>query len=60
MMRNWVAELDVPDQQGARPTIYVHIDVDGDGLKARTYDGYVVATDGAGNAEEIFVSVTIG
>ena len=36
------------------------IDVDGDGLKARTYDGYVVATDGAGNAEEIFVSVTIG
>lgn len=26
-----IAELDVPDQQGARPTIYVHIDVDGDG-----------------------------
>jgi hypothetical protein len=36
------------------------IDVDGDGLKARTYDGYVVATDETGGTEDIFVSVTIG
>lgn len=36
------------------------IGVDGDGLKARTYDGHVVATDETGGTEDIFVSVTIG
>lgn len=34
--------------------------VNGDGLKARTYDGIVVATDNAVVVDEIFVSVTIG
>ncbi|MFL6088583.1 MAG: hypothetical protein ACJ71Z_00380 [Aeromicrobium sp.] len=33
---------------------------DGDGFKARTYDGHVVATDEDGVMEEVFVSVTIG
>lgn len=33
---------------------------DAHGLKARTYDGHVVATDTAGETEEIPVSVTIG
>lgn len=41
------------------------VEVDGSGLKARTYDGYVVATSAAtatvpASVEEIFVSVTIG
>jgi hypothetical protein len=37
------------------------LDVDGDGMKARTYDGVVVVTDAAGVVvEEIKVSVTIG
>lgn len=34
--------------------------VNGDELKARTYDGVVVATGKAGVVEEVFVSVTIG
>lgn len=35
--------------------------VNGDGMKARTYDGWVVATPAQGGvAEEVFVSVTIG
>lgn len=36
------------------------LDVNGAGMKARTYDGHVVATDEDGNADAIFVSVTIG
>lgn len=36
------------------------LDVNGDGMKARTYDGVVVATDASGGVEEIKVSVTIG
>ena len=36
------------------------LEVDGDGLKARTYDGCVVATAENGDTEEVFVSVTIG
>lgn len=36
------------------------LDVNGDGLKARTYDGLVVATDASGAVEEIQISVTIG
>jgi hypothetical protein len=36
------------------------LDVNGDGMKARTYDGVVVATDASGAVEEIQVSVTIG
>lgn len=34
--------------------------VNGDGMKARTYDGIIVATDASGGVEEIKVSVTIG
>lgn len=49
----------VPAQLAPSTTQFV-LDVDGDGLKARTYDGYVLATDTAGGVEEIFVSVTIG
>lgn len=36
------------------------LDVDGDGIKARTYDGFIIATDTAGAQEEIPVTVTIG
>jgi hypothetical protein len=36
------------------------LDVNGDGMKARTYEGVVVATDASGGIEEIKVSVTIG
>jgi hypothetical protein len=41
------------------------LDVDGDGMKARTYDGYIVATSPAippapADIEEIPISVTIG
>jgi hypothetical protein len=48
-----------PDTLAPSHTQFV-IDVDGDGLKARTYDGHVVATDETGDSEDIFVSVTIG
>jgi len=48
-----------PDTLAPSHTQFV-IDVDGDGLKARTYDGHVVATDEVGGSEEIFVSVTVG
>jgi len=36
------------------------LDVDCDGMKARTYDGVIVVTDMAGDVEEILVSVTVG
>jgi hypothetical protein len=49
----------VPDKLPPQATDFA-LEVNGDGLKARTYDGYVVATDPAGAVEEIFVSVTIG
>jgi hypothetical protein len=54
------AKVDLkPDTLAPTFTQFV-LDVDGDGLKARTYDGYVVATDETGSTEEVFVSVTIG
>jgi hypothetical protein len=34
--------------------------VNGDGMKARTYDGIIVSADASGGVEEIKVSVTIG
>lgn len=34
--------------------------VNGYGMKARTYDGIIVATDASGGVEEVKVSVTIG
>jgi hypothetical protein len=36
------------------------LEVNGDGMKARTYDGLIVATDASGAVEAITVSVTIG
>jgi hypothetical protein len=36
------------------------LDVDADGIKARTYDGFVLVTDAAGSQEEIPVTVMIG
>lgn len=36
------------------------LEVDGDGLKARTYDGWVVATDADGAEVEVKETVTIG
>jgi hypothetical protein len=36
------------------------LDVDCDGMKARTYDGVIVVADGHGDTEEILVSVTVG
>jgi hypothetical protein len=54
------AKVDLKPETLAPTFTQFVLDVDGDGLKARTYDGYVVATDEAGGSEEIFVSVTIG
>jgi hypothetical protein len=34
--------------------------VDGDGVKARTYDGWVVATDSEGHADRVPETVTVG
>ena len=48
-----------PQPLGGNETQFT-LTVNGDGLKARTYDGTVVATAGGKVVEEIFVSVTIG
>lgn len=42
------------------PDLDFTLEVDGNGLKARTYDGYVRATDANGVVEDFFVSRTIG
>lgn len=44
----------------APSSIEFDLDVNGDGMKGRTYDGYVLSTDAAGVVEEIPVSVMIG
>lgn len=49
----------VPDSLVPSATQF-DLEVDKDGMKARTYDGYVLATDQAGVTEEIFVSVMLG
>jgi len=49
----------VPDTLAPNETKFV-LDVDGTGLKARTYDGFVVATDEAGGTYDHPESVTIG
>lgn len=38
----------------------LEVDGTGEGFKARTYDGYVRATDASGAVEDFFVSRTIG
>jgi len=42
------------------PDLDFTLEVDGNGLKARTYDGFVRATDANGVVEDFFVSRTIG
>lgn len=42
------------------PSTQFELVVDETGMKARTYDGYVLATDAAGAVEEIPVSWTVG
>jgi predicted phage tail protein len=49
----------VPDTLAPTLTTFA-LDVDCDGMKARTYDGVIVVTDVAGDVEEILVSVTVG
>jgi hypothetical protein len=49
----------VPDTLAPGATKF-KLDVDCDGMKARTYDGLIVVTDASGAVEEIAVSVTIG
>ena len=49
----------VPDTLPPQVTAF-DLDIDGDGIKARTYDGVIVATDTSGTVEEIKVSVTVG
>ena len=52
-----------PDPLSSSDTQFT-LEVNGDGVKARTYDGYVVVTTATAGApadvDEIFVSVTIG
>lgn len=42
------------------PATQFVLDVNGDGMKARTYDGVVLSTDAAGAVQEIPVSVMVG
>ena len=49
----------VPDMLAPNETEFA-LDVDGTGLKARTYDGFVVATDEAGGTYDYPESVTVG
>jgi hypothetical protein len=49
----------VPDQLAPNETEFALV-ADGDGVKARTYDGWVVATDPKGATSETRATVTIG
>ena len=42
------------------PATQFGLDVNGDGMKSRTYDGFVLSTDAAGAVQEIPVTVMIG
>jgi hypothetical protein len=48
-----------PDQLPPNETDFT-LHADGDGIKARTYDGWVVATDPDGVTSEVSVTVTFG
>jgi hypothetical protein len=49
----------VPSTLNTGATVFT-LHVDGSGMKARIYDGEVIATDQAGGTEAVPVSVTIG